>query len=126
MMTDDDHRFSAVAAYVDGFDRADAQALADLFAENASVEDPVGSAPVVGREAIREFYGAAVSRGIKLQLSGDPRAAGDSVAFPFHVLRRRGGVDEVIEVIDTFRFDPDGRITEMRAYWGPRNIKPRP
>ncbi|MNY02918.1 Steroid Delta-isomerase [compost metagenome] len=125
-MTDHDHKLGVVAAYVDGFDRADAEALADLYAEDATVEDPVGAARIAGRDAIREFYRAAVARGIKLELSGAPRTAGDSVAFPFHVHRQRGGQDEIIEVIDVFRLDPEGRIVEMRAYWGPQNIKPRP
>jgi steroid delta-isomerase len=124
MMTDHERKLAVVAAYVDGFERDDAEALAALYAEEATVEDPVGSPGVVGRDAIRDFYRAAVSRGIKLALSGAPRTAGDSVAFPFHVLRRRVGAEEVIEVIDVFRFDAEGRIVEMRAYWGPNNIRP--
>ena len=125
-MTDHDHKLGVVAAYVDGFESADAEALADLYAEEATVEDPVGAARIMGRAAIRDFYRAAVARGIRLELSGEPRTAGDSVAFPFHVHRQRGGRDEIIEVIDVLRFDPEGRIVEMRAYWGPQNIKPRP
>lgn len=31
----------------------------------------------------------------------------------------------MIEAIDVFRFDAEGRIIEMRAYWGPQNIKPK-
>ncbi|MFK0300345.1 nuclear transport factor 2 family protein [Brevundimonas sp. NPDC090276] len=126
MMTDHDFKRGVVAAYVDGFGRGDAEALADLYAEHATVEDPVGTAPIKGRTAIQAFYRAAVARGIRLELSGEPRTAGDSVAFPFHVHRRHGGQDEIIEVIDIFRFDPEGHIIEMRAYWGPQNIKPKP
>jgi len=29
----------------------------------------------------------------------------------------------VIEVIDTFRLNDEGKIVEMRAYWGPENMK---
>lgn len=125
-MTDHDHKLSVVAAYVDGFARGDAEALTDLYAETATVEDPVGTPLIAGRAAIHAFYRAAVARGIRLELSGEPHTAGDSVAFPFHVHRQRGGQDEIIEVIDVFRFDADGRIIEMRAYWGPQNIKPKP
>ena len=124
-MTDHDDKLAVVAAYVDGFERGDVDALAGLYAETASVEDPVGTAPILGRAAIADFYRAAVARGIRLELSGAPRAAGDSVAFPFHVQRQRGGQGEVIEVIDVFRFDAEGRIIEMRAYWGPANIRPK-
>jgi len=28
-----------------------------------------------------------------------------------------------IHVIDTFTFNEDGKVTEMRAFWGPTNIE---
>ena len=124
-MTGHDFKRGVVAAYVDGFARNDAEALTALYAEDATVEDPVGSNPITGRAAIGAFYRAAVARGIKLELSGEPRTAGDSVAFPFRVHRQRAGGDDMIEAIDVFRFDAEGRIIEMRAYWGPQNIKPK-
>lgn len=113
-----------VHAYVAGFDAGDADALAALFAEEATVEDPVGTPPVRGREAIRAFYARSVATGAKLELLGDPRCAADFVAFPFAVKLEWDGRPTVIEVIDTFRVDADGRIAEMRAYFGPANIKP--
>lgn len=125
-MNDHDHKLAVVAAYVDGFERDDAEALIALYAEEATVEDPVGSTRIVGRDAIGDFYRAAVSRGIRLEPTGAPRTAGDSVAFPFHVHRHRNGQAEIIEVIDVFRLDAEGRIVEMRAYWGPQNVKPKP
>ena len=33
-----------------------------------------------------------------------------------------GGPKE-IEVIDTFKFDGEGKVTEMRAYWSPANMR---
>ena len=32
----------------------------------------------------------------------------------------KGGMS--IDVIDTFKFNEEGQITEMNAYWGPSNI----
>ncbi len=29
-----------------------------------------------------------------------------------------------IETIEVMTFDADGRITSMKAYWGPQNITP--
>lgn len=86
----------------------------------------MGTAPITGRAAILAFYRSAVARGIRLELSEEPRTAGDSVAFSFRVHRQRAGGNDVIEAIDVFRFDAEGRIVEMRAYWGPQNIKPKP
>ncbi len=114
---------AAVHAYVDGFARGDAEALVALFADDATVEDPVGTPPKRGREEIRAFYALSVATGAKLELLGEPRCAGDYVAFPFAVKLEWQGRRQVIEVIDTFRFDEAGRITEMRAFFGPANMK---
>lgn len=114
---------AAVHAYVDGFERSDPVAIAALFAENATVEDPVGTPQKRGVVEISEFYTGSMSTGAKLELLGDPRCAADYVAFPFAVKLEFGGQKTVIEVIDTFRIDDNGKIIEMRAYWGPANMK---
>jgi len=122
-MTDDTHKIAAVHAYVDGFARGDADAIAELFADDATVEDPVGTPIKVGKAEILEFYRFSMATGAKLELLGDPRCAGDCVAFPFAVNLEHGGGPMVIAVIDTFRFDQAGKIAEMRAFWGPGNVK---
>lgn len=123
-MIDDAHKIAAVHAYVDGFAHADAEAIAELFADNATVEDPVGTPIKAGKDEILEFYRFSMATGAKLELLGDPRCAGDSVAFPFAVKLDHEGAKMVIEVIDTFRFDEAGKVLEMRAFWGPGNVKP--
>lgn len=123
-MIDDAAKIAAVRGYVDGFAKADATAIADLFAEDATVEDPVGTPIKRGKAEILEFYAFSVTTGAKLELLGDPRCAGDSVAFPFAVKLNHEGAAMVIEVIDTFRFNEAGKIVEMRAFWGPGNVKP--
>ena len=123
-MIDDAHKIAAVHAYVDGFARGDAAAIANLFAESATVEDPVGTPIKRGKAEITEFYSFSVTTGAKLELLGDPRCAGDSVAFAFTVKLDHEGAAMVIEVIDTFRFDDEGKVSEMRAFWGPGNVKP--
>ena len=114
---------AAVHAYVDGFARNDPAAIAALFADDATVEDPIGTPIKRGKAEISEFYTGSMSTGAKLELLGDPRCAGDYVAFPFAVKLEFGGQKTVIEVIDTFRIDDHGKIAEMRAYWGPANMK---
>jgi steroid delta-isomerase len=123
-MIDDAHKIAAVHAYVDGFARGDADAIAELFAEDATVEDPVGTPIKTGKAEIHEFYRFSMATGAKLELLGDPRCAGDSVAFPFAVKLAHEGAAMVIEVIDTFRFDDAGKVVEMRAFWGSGNVKP--
>lgn len=114
---------AAVHAYVAGFEAGDTEAIVALFAADATVEDPVGTPPKQGTEAIRQFYAQSVATGARLELLGDPRCAGDFVAFPFAVRLEWQGRKQVIEVIDTFRVDDHGKITEMRAFFGPANMK---
>src|SRR6187551_2231530 len=76
----------AVAQYIEAFDKADLNIITNLFAENATVEDPVGTPQYVGIEAIKAFYKSAFDMNVKLELNGKPRCAGNSVAFSFDVI----------------------------------------
>lgn len=108
--------------YVAAFEAASAERAAALYAEGASVEDPVGTARIVGRDAIRAFYEASMSTGARLELLGPVRVIADYAAFSFAVKLRWDGFDRRIDVIDTFRFDEANQIIEMRAFWGPANM----
>jgi len=130
------HMQEAVEAYISLFNAQDAEGIANLYADNATVNDPVGAPPKEGKEAILNFYKLAVKNGAKLKLSGPVRIAGNSAAFPFtcsvgamthvdadiavEVELPKGGM--IIEIIDTFAFNEEGKVTEMNAYWGPTNI----
>lgn len=113
---------AAVHAYVDAFDKGDPELAVAIFAEDAVVEDPIGTPPKLGHEAIRAFYVASMATGAKLVLDGPIRVATDHAAFAFHVPLHFGGKDMEIHVIDTFAFNPDGKVREMRAYFGPGNM----
>lgn len=115
-------KIAAVQDYIAAFDAGDAARIAALFAEDASVEDPVGSPKHYGRDAIQQFYQGAVATGAKLELLGDVRTAGIYAAFAFAVHLEWGGAKKRIDVIDVFQFDDAGKITEMRAFWGPANM----
>ena len=125
-----------VQAYIGLFNAQDAQGIADLYADDAVVIDPMGTPPKKGKEEIFKFYSLAVKNGAKLELVGPTRIAGNSAAFPFkctvgamthvdgdvavEVDLPKGGM--VIEIIDTFAFNDEGKVVEMNAYWGPINI----
>ena len=112
----------AVEAYIAAFSRGDAEAVVALFAEDATVEDPIGSPAHKGRDAIRAFYVASMATGAKLTLEGPVRTAADYAAFAFSVSLNYGG-EKRVDVIDTFRFDEAGKVIEMRAYFGPDNMQ---
>lgn len=110
-----------VEQYVQAFDRGDAGMASDLYAEDATVEDPIGTPIHRGRDAIHAFYSTAMQARAKLRLDGPVRTGGNYAAFAFSVVVDFDGPKE-IEVIDTFKFDADGKVTEMRAFWGAANM----
>lgn len=113
---------AAVNAYVEGFSRGDLGAIVNLYAEEATVEDPVGSSLHRGKEAIRAFYAGSLKTGAKLKLDGPIRVGADCAAFAFSVHLNYGG-EKRIDVIDIFRFNEAGKVVEMRAFWGPSNMR---
>ena len=109
---------NAVAQYIEAFDKADLSIIQSLFAENATVEDPVGTPLHTGIEAITAFYKSAFDMGVKLELNGKPRCAGNAVAFSFDVVM----TGMKISPIDVFELNDAGKVQSMKAYWGPDNI----
>jgi len=109
---------AVVDKYVTAFATSSIDLIREIFATDATLEDPVGSDVRVGIDAIIEFYTNAFEMNVTLELLGAPRCAGNAVAFPFQV--NAGGMK--IEAIDVFEFGPDGKVTSMKAYWGAENI----
>jgi len=117
---------AVVDAYVRAFATKDRALYVSLFADGGTVEDPIGSPPVAGREALGAFFDAATAAGpLTLELAPDGvRVAGNHVAFAFTLHLGGGPPPLVLPVIDTFDLDPDGRIRAMRAYWSPADFRP--
>ncbi|WP_280236599.1 nuclear transport factor 2 family protein [Nocardia cyriacigeorgica] len=120
MATPDDIR-SAVRRYLDTVANGSAADIAALYTEDATLEDPVGTPPHVGRAAIEKFYSALGSARRSIELH-NIRVAGDSAAFGFRVVTDTGDQTITIEPIDVMTFDENARITSMRAFWSPDDI----
>ena len=110
---DKQHEIDTVHKYMDAFSKADMALIREIYADDAVVEDPVGSEPYVGIDAIVGFYEGAFATGAKIALVGDVRCAGNSAAFAFKVLME--GVD--LSPIDVFEFNESGKVKSMKAYW---------
>lgn len=104
-----------------GLNEKDLELILSLYAEDGSVEDPVGSEFIEGMEALRKFYGGAVTMDLDLKRTGAVRVAGMEAAFPFELVMEVNGTLMRSEIIDVFRFDNHGKIVQMRAFWGPSN-----
>jgi steroid delta-isomerase len=112
-----EHMIAVVNGYMDAFEHKDISIIRNMYAADAVVEDPVGSEPHEGIDAILGFYEGALAMGPKLALTGPVRCAGSSAAFPFQVSMG----DMTMDIIDVFDFDDQGKVKHMRAYWGPDN-----
>jgi len=110
-----------VRRYVGLLSSGSADDIVDLFADDATVEDPVGSEPRLGREAIRAFFGdlEKLDRSVKLDLI---RVAGLEVAFVFTITFAVGDSRMRLQPVDTAVFDDDGKITRLRSYFAPSDV----
>ena len=91
--------------------------ILELFAEGATVEDPVGTEVRTTREAIREFYAGLED----LEQEGHivtARIAGGQAAFLFELATKAGDQTYTLAPIDVMTFDDDAKITSMKAFWG--------
>jgi steroid Delta-isomerase len=97
--------------------------IVDLYAEDGTVEDPVGGEVHIGRESIRGFY-SMIPAGDNATEMFSLRALGQEAAFYWALTVELGGNRVRIEIISTMTFNDDGKVASMKAYWGPENIKP--
>jgi steroid delta-isomerase len=115
-------RAAALLAYVERVGRADAEAALELFADDCSVEDPVGTQVHRGRAAVEAFYRGGVGAITRTTLLGPPVVASEGPgAIAFRVDLQLPDRAIALEVIDVMGFDAAGRFTSMRAFWGRDN-----
>lgn len=92
-----------------------------LYADDATVEDPVGGEIHIGREAIRGFYSALPTTGAEADLF-TLRTLGHEAAFFWALTIDLGESRMRIEIISVMTFNGDGKIATMKAYWTPENV----
>jgi steroid delta-isomerase len=110
-----------VNRYLNTFTTGSPEDVAALFAEDATVEDPVGGGQVhIGRQAIAGFYKPIKAAEVAAELL-QIRVGGHEAAFLFAVTVAGSMRVEPIEVMV---FNGDGQITSMKAYWSPSDITP--
>jgi len=102
---------------------SDGDGIAELYAEKCSVEDPVGGQPIEGREAVRAFY-TATTPSLQVEISGPICVAGNHCAMPMVAELTMNDAKSYIDVIDEFIFDDSCKITSMRAFWNPAELRP--
>lgn len=100
------------------------EAIVDLYAPDAVVEDPMGTEPKRGHDAIREFYDVIANLDRQTELRPETiRIAGNHAAFMFTLVTKFGQQRFTLSPIDVMEFDDEGRIVSMRAYWSQDDMR---
>lgn len=109
-------------AYVAALDRTDTDALAAIYADDATVEDPIGSPVREGIAAIREFYGNLATLRMDAEFL-EARVFEAEVLFNFRLTTHFDETTSTtIDVWDHMVFDESGKVSAMRAFWGDENV----
>ena len=117
---------SAVDAYCAAFTNGDRDAYVALFAADAWIEDPVGTPRHEGHAGIGGFFEqmSAMADSIELRRTGPVRIAAGEAAWPLQARPNIGGATMCVDIIDVMSFDDTGKITTMRAFWDPAEMRP--
>lgn len=105
-----------IQRYVDLVATGSSTDVVALYADGATVEDPVGSEVRSTRESIAEFYAGLDGLEQQARLL-HVRIAGSEAAFAFELITKAGEQTYTLAPIDVMTFDDDARITSMRAFW---------
>ena len=111
-----------VNRYLELLAKGQADAIADLYATDATVEDPVGGEVHIGRQAIHGFYSNVPGTNNATEVV-TLRALGTEVAFFWRLIvdLGEGGNDHRDHQRDDVRRRRQDRVDE--GLWGPDNIK---
>jgi steroid Delta-isomerase len=94
----------------------------NLYAADATIEDPIGSDLRRGHDAIHEFYAGFEDAKKETELA-EVRIGGSEAAFLWHLTLDAGDSRSRLSPISTMTFDEDAKITSMRAFWSPYDFK---
>ena len=115
-----------VESYAQSFNKRDKQAFLSTFAESTEQIDPVGTPARVGKQAIGGFWEAVFEtcEHIEFQVR-DLFVSGDEAALVFNILQHyRGGGGMMVDGVDVFRIDDDGKIVAVRGYSDQSHMRP--
>ncbi len=121
MTLSNDDAAATVVRYLALVADGSADDIAALYAADATLEDPVGSTALEGREAIRAFYATIEPLAMSTTLH-TIRTCGGEAAFHFRVETDTGAGTAVMEPLEVMTFADDGLITSMRAWWSDADL----
>ena len=111
--------------YCTAMNAGDRETWLDCFADDAIQEDPVGTPPNVGREAIGAFFDANDVE-VTLSLTADPLVVGNEVIAFFQAVANMNGTAMVLpRIVDHIVLDESGtRFAHLRAFFDYAELVP--
>lgn len=116
-MTEYQTAVKIVDTYMQAMSEGDYEAVIRLYADDARLEDPVGSKALTGKPAILDFYQKATANKLTCKRTGPVRYANREMVFPFECVVTSDEVKMKIEIIDHFVLNDDDLVVSMRAFW---------
>lgn len=110
---------ATVEAYVEGWRTRDRELWSSLFAEDATLTDPVGTEPMVGKDACVGFFDKVQAMPFRFvpKVHRIAVCGGEALlAFRMEATDENGN-GYFVETTDLFTFDEQARIRSLRAYW---------
>ena len=109
---------AALDAYVAAYGANDRDAFLDVFADDGVIVDPVGAPAHSGREARGAFWDTVHQLTERLTFDvKDVVVCGNEAAMVFGIHAGSGDSGIVLDAVDVFEVDDDGKVTVMKAYW---------
>jgi steroid delta-isomerase len=96
----------------------DREGWLELFADDAIVEDPVGSEPHRGIEAIRRFRDSVIATMDSFDYQIERcYVGGDEAALVVTFSLSAGGSTLVMDLVNIYRANAEGKIASLRSFW---------
>lgn len=112
-----------VDAYIDRISTGTAEEIVDLYADGATVEDPIGAPIRNTREDLIEFYSIITSLEKREATLKWVKVAGDTAVFEFTLVTGAAGMAFEITPVDIMVFNEEGKVVSMRAVWQQSDLK---
>jgi steroid delta-isomerase len=121
-----DSIITTIDTYIATYSATDREGWLECFAEDAWIEDPVGTERREGLDAIGDFWDEAhaIPDSIELRLGELRIVIGQEAAFTLESRPNLGGETYTLDVIDHMSFDADGKITSYRAFYDVATMRP--
>jgi steroid delta-isomerase len=117
---------TTIDTYIASYSATDREGWLECFAEDAWIEDPVGTERREGLDAIGDFWDEAhaIPDSIELRLGELRIIIGQEAAFTLESRPNLGGETYTFDVIEQMSFDAEGKIISNRAFYDISTMRP--